>query len=1396
MRKVLLTLLLLLASWQASFAQTKNIGIKEGLSNGFVDDMVIDGQGFVWVATEWGLNRIAGNKCSVFSISNSRISNNEHVGLFYHPQSNTIWVHSKDGRADIFDCKTQTFSHFEVDGKVVYSIADICMAADSSIWLADYNGGVHHYNPVTKEYYYIDKKLLPGFGNGVRSITDDGKGNLYIGLRMEGLIIYNTHNKRSRFFKNNPADPNSLPGDNVRSVFIDHLQNIWVGTNKGLALFDPTKGIFRVFKHEKGNPNTLAGDNIMQVTETSDNTLWIASDIGGISKLDLNKFNHPNTGEVAFTQLTRENYALSSNNTRRVLQDAYGNMWVANYSTGVDFIPSSTTSFMTLNFMGDPIVNVSALFCDSKDNLWIGQDNKISQYRQGTIVHQWDFSQYISNSSSSVYLFREDPQGNIWFGTADNGVLMLNPTTGAFTRFDSTKDLDVNALYIDKDGKVWAGTEDGVYTIYNKVETKEKGINDIMGQSAIPFSIIEDDYGQIWIGTLARGIYIFDKNKKLVTHLGLENSYPSNSINQLIKDEDGGIWAATHSGLVYIPNPKDTKNFKVYGEEQGISDNHIRSLVQDRQGNIWVSMFSGIACFDRNKEKFYNYDYQSGIPTGNFGVGSAVISSTGIVYFGSPGGICTFNPQLLTDQKDMPIVEIIDCEQIMNTTEKLQRSIVIQDNNGVAHLKYDENTFKITFTSGNFAQEGNVEYSYLMKGLDDKWYETEGDNEVTFRNLSPGEYTFQVRAKLKNQEWENAKVAEMKVVVEPPLWLTWWAKLIYALIVGSIIFYFVRSYTNELKLRSSLEKTKWEAQQKQELNEERLRFFTNITHELRTPLTLIMGPLEDLMADTRLPEVLAKKVKNIHASSVRLLNLINEILEFRKTETQNRRLTVAHSDIKSFVKEIGDRFKDLNRNPQVTFNVNMPEQQAVDIYFDSEIISTVLNNLISNAIKYTPKGNIDITLSCINGKTNTTERADGLQKVVISVKDTGYGISKKALPHIYDRYYQAKGLHQASGTGIGLALVQSLAKLHEAELTVESEEGKGTEFCFILDANNTYPNALHKEDAPIEENIANMGMSDASILDEKDSDDTPDSLEGNEEKEQTDVRPLLLIVEDNDDIRQYINESLCEDYRVIEARNGKEGRDLAFNQIPDLIVSDIMMPEMDGIEMMKILKNDIRTSHIPIILLTAKTTPIDQEVGYDSGADSYLMKPFSASLLHSRIRNILSGRRRLAEFIIQHSLSGANASLDINQSGNGNLNANVVDGAERNDVRDVTGNINDNIDTSVPELSPLDKKFIEKLNRLIEENMTTIDIDIAFMTDKMAMSHSSFYRKVKALTGVSANEYIRKVKLQRSMQLLKEGESNVTEVAMLTGFNNIGYFRKCFKKEFGISPSDVLKGKG
>ena len=1341
MKKVLLILLIIFNLGNTIFAKDsyfiKNIGIKEGLSNGLVDDMVMDGQGFIWVATDWGLNRIAGNKCTVFNTSNSQISNNEHVGLLYHPQSNSVWVYSKNGRVDVFDCKTQKFTHFTIKGNEWLGIAAMTMAADSAIWLANYNGDIYHYNPLNQELQQISKKQLPPIANGIRSITDDGKGNLYIGLRMDGLIIYNTHTKRSRFLVHKENDPHSLPGNNVRSVFIDHLHNVWVGTNLGLGFYDPTKGTFTVFKHNKNNTNSLAGDNIHQINETKDNFLYITSDIGGISKLDLNNFNLAN---IKFEQFTKENTGLSSNNIRRILEDPFGNMWVSNYSTGVDFISKSSSSFLVLNAMGQDITNVSAIYTDAQDNLWIGQDNQISLYRDGSIIRSWNFSQYISNSSSSIYLFREDKQGNIWFGTADNGILKLNPHTGLFTRIENTKNLDVNAICIDHNGKVWAGTEDGVYTIENNIGTKDDAINCILKLSSIPFSIIEDDYGRLWIGTLARGLFVFDKNKKLVAHLAEDKGFPSSSTNQLLKDEDGCIWVATHQGLVYIPNAMKPNNYTVYGENEGLKEGHLRAITQDRQGNIWASMFSGIACFDRNKKKFYNYDYNSGIPISNFTIGAASCSSSGILYFGSPDGICTVNPQLLVEQDALPTIQIIDCEQLESQSDKGKfiNNIIPLDEDGHVHLAYDENTFKISFTSTNFAQQSNVEYSYLMKGLDDKWYETEGANEVTFRNLPPGDYTFKVRAKYRNQDWDNANVAELKVIIAPPLWLTWWAKLLYALIIGGIAYYFVRSYINEMKLRSSLEKERWESQQKQELNEERLRFFTNITHELRTPLTLIMGPLEDLMADTRLPQILHKKVKSIFASSERLLNLINEILEFRKTETQNRRLTVAHADLNEFVKEIGCRFQDLNRNPIVTIRVNTPEQ-PVEIYFDSEVISTVINNLMSNAVKYTATGFIDLTLNQTGNQ------------VKLSVKDTGYGISKEALPHIFDRYYQAKGIHQASGTGIGLALVKSLSALHDADLSVDSIEGKYTQFTFTLNANNTYPNALHKEDKPI-------------IIEKVNDTET--------EPTNKDTRPLLLVVEDNDDIRQYIEESLSEDYVVIQARNGKEGRDQALQQVPDIIVSDIMMPEMDGIEMMKVLKNDIRTSHIPVILLTAKTSPIDQMEGYDSGADSYLMKPFSANLLQSRIRNILSGRRRMAEYILHQNLPQTVQT----ESEAGSVATSESDMAE-----------------TIPEMNPLDKRFMEKLNQLIEENMTTIDIDIAFMTDKMAMSHSSFYRKVKALTGVSANEYIRKVKLQRAMQLLKNGESNVTEVSMLTGFNNVGYFRKCFKKEFGVSPSDVLK---
>ena len=1340
---LILQVLALTASTSSIF---KNLGLKEGLSNGFVNDMIIDGQGFIWAATESGLTRIAGTKCTIFKNNNSNIDNDGIVGLYYNKESNSIWILFKNGHIDVFDCKTQQFIHFtqKIPKK---SVADIKGAADGGIWIAYYDGTIQHYTPKNQKFSTISNKRLPNIKNGIRSITDDGNDHLYIGLRIEGLYVYNLRTQKTKYFRHNPNDPQSLPGDNVRSICIDHAKNIWVGTNLGLGLLDPFTGKFKVFKHIANNPASLAGDNIHQIIEMNDRTLWIASDIGGISVLDLNLYKNPLTEELKFSQITKENSGLSSNNNRRIIQDSFGNIWIANYSMGIDFIAKSAASINTLQYMGKALEEVTGLYCDHQGNLWIGQDNLMSLYQNGKLMQTWNFSSYLSNSSSSIYVFEEDKKGNIWCGTSDNGVLKFNPHTHSFTRINYAQNLDVHALCENAQGKMWVGTEAGIFSVENDKINKEQELNRQMGKNpTIIYSIKEDNYGQIWIGTLDRGVFVFSKQMKLIVHLTEKNLLATNTINHIIKDADGGIWMATMRGLAYVQNPLQPGAIKNYNERYGIKDSHIRAISQDKQGNIWVSMFSGIACLNIHKQRFYNYDYESGIPTSNFVEASAVTTPDGTIYFGSPGGICFFNPQQLTEPKAVSPIQIINCERVGKLSDQFASRLISPNKEGIICLSHDDNTFKINFTIKDFSQEGNVEYSYMMKGLDDQWYETEGDNEVTFRNLKPGDYTFIIRAKLKNQDWEDASTAEMKVVVNPPLWLTWWAKLCYVLLIMGILGYFFRSYQKQLLLRNSLVQEKWESKQRQQVNEERLRFFTNITHELRTPLTLILGPLEDLMEDKEIAERVHHKIGCIHASAERLLNLINDILEFRKTQTQNRKLTVAKANLGALVREIGVRFKDLNQNSRLNIRLNI-KTGVPELYFDSEVINTVINNLMSNAIKYTPEGSI--TLSLTMPEDNT---------VAIAVEDTGYGIDKDALPHICDRYYQENGNHQASGTGIGLALVKSLATLHQAELTFESEKGRGSKFTFSLKADRTYPEALHKDD--------NQDLA------------TAENAEENEttSKEPTeDIRPLLLIVEDNADIRLYIEESLHEDYRIIQACNGREGMEQAFSKVPDIIVSDIMMPEMDGIKMTHILKEDIRTSHIPIILLTAKTSINDQEEGYDSGADSYLTKPFSAKLLHSRIRNILSGRRRLADYIVQKNISQFETSADEQQT-----SQKATEEKE---------------DAMTCQISNLDKKFLEKLNKLIENHISTDDLDMAFMTDKMAMSHSTFYRKVKALTGMSANEYIKKAKLRHSMTLLKKGEYSIAEVAILAGFNNLGNFRESFKREFGKSPSEILKGK-
>lgn len=566
-------------------------------------------------------------------------------------------------------------------------------------------------------------------------------------------------------------------------------------------------------------------------------------------------------------------------------------------------------------------------------------------------------------------------------------------------------------------------------------------------------------------------------------------------------------------------------------------------------------------------------------------------------------------------------------------------------------------------------------------------------------------------------------------------------KLLYVLLAAALVYFVVRVYNHRMMLKGSLEMERRKSIDEQQLNNERLRFYTNITHELRTPLTLILGPLEDLVADTQLPAAYRSRIETIHASATRLLNLINQILEFRRTETQNRRLAVAKGQIATVVTEVGLRYKELNRNEKVTINLNI-DRTIPEIYFDSDVVHTILNNFLSNAVKYTPEGTIDLVLA------RTVQ--DGRNYVEISVADTGYGIDEKALPHIFDRYYQAEGKHQASGTGIGLALVRSLSDLHGGTLSVESKVGKGTVFMFRLDADCTYPDAIHKE-----ENAAPEPQTE------------PQKAEPEQDK-----RISVLVVEDNDDIRDYIASSLGPRYRVFTAVDGRDGLDIARSQVPDVIVSDIMMPVMDGMELCRSIKENIATSHIPVILLTAKDSIRDKEAGYEIGADSYITKPFSAKLLMNRISNILESRRLLAAIISSKVQGGAPA----------------VPAPEAPETPGQPAAAGE----KALKLSRLDEMFLKKFSRIVEDNINKDNLDMAFMQEQLGMSHSTLYRKVKGLTGMSGNELIRKIRLKKGYELLKDG-CNVSEAAYSCGFNDVGYFRNCFKEEYGMSPSQLIR---
>lgn len=1328
---------------QQPLGRIMHLNSTDGLSNDYVKSMAHDPYGCIWIATEGGLNRFDGHSFQIYTRENSGLSSNELNCVLYDPSEDVTWIATQRDGLCYYDYASDSIYHVSTyHGLVTNDITYLSKAADGGIWVTHYYLGIQHFSLSADEkkerytYNYVTGDMMPHTN---WTAVDDQRGNIYVGhAQGGGMSIINIDTKECRNFRSEPGNPNSLPGNEVFAICIDRNGIVWAGTDNGAVYYNPATDTFTRILHRPDDKESLLPGMIMDIKQMANGDIWFASSQGGVSILSMQTHTFVKPENFKFHNITSSETGQSINGTsiRSLLQDSYGNIWLGSYRNGIDFISTAPLLFNMVDYRpphagSQKYRTVWCVTPGDNGHLWMGGEGEIAlRYPDGSIeIIPLPNAKLHPHSYVSSLLF--DKSHRLWIGTNEAGAMIYDPAT---QKTSQLKDLPraIRAIAESPDGRILIGTSDGLYTSTDGMHAElHRPITSQLEDKEIN-GIVHDKSGKLWIGTFGKGVWVFDRSDSLICRLNVDDGFPSNAVNSMMADSKNRIWAATRNNAVVFEDTERPSAFRIIDLTEGNYTPQTRAIEEDRNGNIWISTDKSIVRLNDDLSPSTSYSHYGAFRLNSFLDNSSAMDSDGTLYFGSLNGLFEFKPGMFQNPRTPPTPKISHVYILESQGPVIDEEREYRIENGRITLPYDKNSFAVTISTPDYSFNGEVEYSYYMNGIDNAWHNVGDDQRIVFRNLSPDRYVLKVRSKMLGSEWgDNA--TSLIVTINPPIWLTWWAKTAYIIVIIALLGFLIHGYTRRLKLKQSLEIERQNSRNKQLLNEERLRFYTNITHELRTPLTLILGPLEDLLCDKHLSSRHTAKIQVIHDSSMRLLNLINGILEFRKTETQNRRLTVKKANLSNLVREIGFRYKELNRNPDVDYVIDIDSDDTV-IYFDADMVTTILDNLMSNASKYTSEGTITLSLK------STDE--NGVKYTDLTVADTGHGISHEELSHIFERYYQAKSPYQASGSGIGLALVKSLAELHNATLSVKSEVEKGTTFTLRLLTDNTYPDALHGESSP--------------------SGQEPDRNCDEKPEEEAEDKPILLVVEDDKDIQQYIANSLSDEFTVLCASNGREGLAMTLDKIPDIVVSDIMMPVMDGIGMCRAIRAEITTSHVPVVLLTARDSIADKEEGYKAGADSYLTKPFSARLLRSRLHNLLDNRRRMARRVMDRS--------DDETPGQGQAD-----------------------NHEVPAFNPLDTKFINKMTSIIEQNSEMYKMDIAFIAGEMAMSHSTLYRKVKALTGMSVNEFIRKVKLRKAAHALQEGSHTVSEISFMTGFSSVAYFRQCFKAEFGVSPSEYSK---
>ena len=1356
--------------------QTRNVNfthldIHNGLSHNQVNCIFKDSGGFMWFGTMSGLNRFDGYTFKIYrhNPDDSASINDSYINSIEEDHLGRLWINTRTGLT-IYNPQTESFSdriseYLGSLGLPASTITDIYKDNQGMVWLIQTNEGMLRYNPMDRsiEKLFHDPNDSGSIvSNDISAFIQDYNGDFWL-ITHNGILQkidgrnFNLVYKDFRIYKEK--------GEHwlEYQLFIDHDNDVWIyASNYSSGIYSlnaKTKAIQWISKESGGmrlNNNTIKG-----IVQDDQDLIWIGTDHGGI-----NLINKKARSVDYLVSNPYDERSLSQNSITSLFRDDVGIIWAGTFKKGINYYHPDIIRFgliqhQSLNPSNLGYDDVNAFCEDDRGNLWIGTNGGGLIYfdrKAGNYTHfRYDPADPYSLSNDVIISLFLDNRKKLWIGTFYGGLNYFDGRRFHSYRHNpsdpgSLADDRVWVIYEDTENRFWIGTLGGGLELFDRSTGRFKhykyGDANSVGSDFI-FSITEDREKNLWIGT-AHGVSILDKQSGIFRHILREPGSPeglsNNNVISIYCDSRGWVWIGTREGL-NLYNRQKSSFTKIAGSN-GLADNTVLSMLEDDAGNLWLATSRGLSNIiidsrsapDSLIYSILNYDEPDGLQGKEFNERSAYKTRKGELLFGGAKGFNIFRPGDININQRKPQIVFTGLE-IYNTpvkvNEKINGRVLLKESiggTGKIVLKYHENMFSIEFAALDYFQPRKNKFKYRLEGFNTSWMESDAAlRKATYTNLDPGNYVFRVIASNNDGYW-NESGARINITVLPPFWKTKAAFALYFIVVFSLLFLLRFIVLERERMNFRAQQERQEADRRHEIDMLKIKFITNISHEFRTPLSLIITPMEKILKNTDRMD-LKNQLAFIYRNAKRLLNLVNQLLDFRRMEFQQLKLYPVLGDIVAFAREITYSFSDLAEKKNISLHFEA-ETESLQTFFDHDKVEKIIFNLLSNAFKFThEKGNIRVFLSHQPNNGSSGGNGDpSMAWVILKVEDTGIGIPKEKQEAVFEQFFQDDNspMQINQGTGIGLSLVSEYVKLHKGKIKLESEVGKGSCFTIVLPITTE---SYWSE--PVQVNAGQI--METAVL----------PLAGIPDRKSKD-KPCVLIVEDNDDFLFYLKDNLKGRYTILEASDGITGLKIARDKTPDLIVSDIMMPGMDGIELCRTIKNDKHTSQIPVILLTARTSDTQRMEGFDTGADEYITKPFSFELLESRIKNLIHQRESVRKSFQKRF----------------------------------------ELTPSEIQITSLDEKLIQKAMSIVEKNMANPEFSVDQLAREIGMSRVHLYKKLTALTGKSPIEFIRVIRLRRAARLLEKSQLSIAEIAYQVGFNNPKYFTKYFKEEYKVLPSE------